>query len=101
MGVDLATLGGCPPIPDWAPCGPRYCDARTSYCEIYLSDATQPPTDYACKDVPASCRRESGAAPTCACFPAHTPCLSFCGPLPTGGLEAFHLTCQGVKRPPM
>jgi hypothetical protein len=102
-GVDLDVTGSCKAVlPDWAPCGPRYCDVRTSYCEIYLSDVFEIPTTYTCRPLPAACRPvagDAGAHPTCGCFPAGTPCLSFCGPLPTGGLTGFHLTCQGVKEP--
>jgi hypothetical protein len=101
-GVDLAVMGGCPTaIPDWAPCGPRFCDVRTTYCEIYLSDVFEIPTTYTCRPLPASCRPsvDGGAAPSCSCFPPSTPCLSFCGPLPTAGLTGFHLTCQGRKEP--
>ena len=106
-GVDLDVTGRCETvIPDWAPCGPRYCDVRTTYCEIYLSDVFEIPTTYTCRPLPPSCRPvedggadDAGASPACDCFPAGTPCLSFCGPLPTGGLTGFHLTCQGVKEP--
>ena len=100
-GVDLAVMGGCKTVlPDWAPCGPRFCDVRTSYCEIYLSDVFEIPTTYTCRRLPAACRpRDAGPAPSCDCFPAGTPCLAFCGPLPTGGPPGFHLTCQGVKEP--
>jgi hypothetical protein len=100
-GVDLSDVGGCKQVlPDWAPCGPRYCDVRTSYCEIYLSDVFEIPTTYNCRPLPAACRPVDGGAPrACDCFPAGTPCLAFCGPLLTGGLPGFHLTCQGVKEP--
>lgn len=100
-GVDLAVYGGCKAaLADWAPCGPRFCDVRTSYCEIYLSDVFEIPTTYTCRPLPAACRaREAGAPAACDCFPSDTPCLSFCGPLPTGGLTGFHLTCQGKKEP--
>jgi hypothetical protein len=101
-GVDLAVMGGCKEqIPDWAPCGPRYCDARTSYCEIFLSDVFDLPTDYFCRPLPPTCLPTDGAARTCACFPAGTRCLAFCGPLPTApqATSGFHLTCQG-RLPP-
>jgi hypothetical protein len=101
-GVDLAVLGGCQQVVvDWAPCGARYCDARTSYCEIYLSDVFEIPTTYACRPLPPPCLPGSDGFPprSCDCFPASTPCRSFCGPLPTGGIPGFHLTCQGVKEP--
>ena len=95
-GEDLAVMGGCAvTIPDFAACGPHYCDAHQSYCEIYLSDAFELPTDHFCRPLPEACKPGSGPAPTCACFPKNTDCLSFCGPLPTGGVQAFHLTCQG------
>jgi hypothetical protein len=100
--MDLAVSGGCKTvIPDWAACGPRYCDVRRSYCEIYLSDVFELPTTYSCKPLPAACRPtvNGGAAPTCDCFPAGTPCHAFCGTIVTGGLPGFHLTCQGVKEP--
>src|SRR6185437_9895267 len=99
---DLAVGGGCKePIPGWAPCGATYCDVRTSYCEIYLSDVREIPTDYFCRPLPASCLPADGAARTCDCFPPGTRCATFCGPLPTapGAPTGFHLTCQG-RRPP-
>jgi hypothetical protein len=100
-GVDLSVVGGCQQVlVDWAPCGPRYCDVHTSYCEIYLSDVFEIPTTYACRPLPPACRPAAdGGARTCDCFPPTTPCRSFCGPLPTGGLPGFHLTCQGVQDP--
>jgi hypothetical protein len=103
-GVDLAVAGGCKTtIAGWAPCGRRYCDVRTSYCEIFLSDVLEPPSDYFCRPLPPACTPGDGAAPTCDCFPPDTRCRSFCGPLgtgtATGAPSGFHLTCQG-RRPP-
>ena len=100
-GVDRSLLEHCEQQPlDFIRCGDRYCDAKTSYCEIYLSDVLEPPSDYECKPLPASCLPNSSArAPACDCFPSDTPCLSFCGPLPTGGVPGFHLTCQGQRKP--
>jgi hypothetical protein len=99
-GHDLAVAGGCQErVPDYAACGAHYCDARESYCEIYLSDVMELPTDHFCRPLPEACKPNGKTAPSCGCFPRATPCLSFCGPLLTGGLAAFHLTCQG-KRPP-
>ncbi len=99
-GVDLAVMGACQAvIPNYAACGAHYCDARQSYCEIYLSDVFDLPTDHFCQPLPAACKPGPEGARSCACFPANTPCLSFCGPLSTGGLDAFHLTCQGKKPP--
>jgi hypothetical protein len=98
-GIDLNTNGGCPALPDFIPCGANYCDAHTSYCEIYLSDVFDLPSGRYCRPLPASCLPTQNPKPTCSCFPKQTPCLSFCGPMPTGGIEGFHLTCQGVHDP--
>ena len=100
-GQDLAVMGGCAAqLPNFAACGAHYCDARESYCEIYLSDVFDLPTDHFCRPLPAACKPEAGVAKRCDCFAKDTACLSFCGPLPTGGVDAFHLTCQG-KKPPL
>jgi hypothetical protein len=101
-GVDLAVMGGCKErIANYAACGRRYCDVRTSYCEIFLSDVFELPTDYFCRPLPPSCSSGDGATLTCDCFPAGTRCRAFCGTLPTtpGGLSGFHLTCQGTRPP--
>jgi hypothetical protein len=84
---------------DFMPCGDRSCDAKTSYCEIYLSDVPEPPSDYECRPLPAACLPNLAHPPSCECFPLDTPCLSFCGPLPTAGRPGFHLTCQGKRKP--
>jgi hypothetical protein len=99
-GVDLSVRGGCQKlVPDWASCGSHYCDVTKSYCEIYLSDVFEIPTDYRCRPLPPECRPKSGTSRECDCFPANTPCLSFCGHIVTGGWHGFHLTCQGKKPP--
>ena len=86
--------------PSLIPCGSLSCDATSQYCEIYLSDVPDPPTDYECRPLPAACKPDHGERRPCDCFPAETPCLSFCGPLPSSGkTEGFHLTCQGKKKP--
>jgi len=100
-GDDLDVLGHCDAhIPNYAACGAHYCDARRSYCEIYLSDVFDLPTDHFCRPLPNACKPKDGQAASCDCFPKDTACLSFCGPLPTGGVTAFHLTCQGKHPPP-
>lgn len=97
-GVDPDVMGGCKgTVADFVPCGAHYCDARTSYCEIYLSDVLEPPPDHACRPLPSACLPNAARPPSCDCFPAETPCLSFCGPMWTPGIQGFHLTCQGVK----
>jgi hypothetical protein len=94
-GVDLAANGGCgAKVAGWVACGPRYCDARVSYCEIVLSDVFELPTDYTCKPLPQACAPAGGAAASCDCFPEGTRCRSFCGHVATGGAEGFHLTCR-------
>ena len=97
-GVDLDVTGACRErIPDKAACGAHFCDAYSSYCEIVLSDVFELPSDYTCKPLPQACIPERGrgkAAKDCACFPAGTKCLSFCGPIETGGIDGFHLTCR-------
>jgi len=100
-GVDLAVMGGCnAQLDNYAACGAQFCDARTSYCEIYLSDVFELPTDHFCRALPPSCLPHAGKRAECDCFPPGTACHSFCGPLASGGkLETFHLTCQGVKPP--
>jgi hypothetical protein len=92
-GVDLDVNGGCKErVADWMPCGPRFCDAKTSYCELILSDVFELPTDHTCKPLPPGCLADAGR--TCACFPAGTKCGSFCGAFETGGVKGFHLTCR-------
>jgi hypothetical protein len=95
-GVDLAAAGGCQErVPGWIPCGPRYCDARASYCEIVLSDVFELPTDYACRTLPPTCLPVGDAAAECDCFPPETRCLSFCGHIASASsLSGFHLTCR-------
>ncbi|HVZ73070.1 MAG TPA: hypothetical protein VHJ20_11895 [Polyangia bacterium] len=83
-------------VPGWAPCGARYCDARTSYCEIYLSDAPEIPTGRACRPLPTAC----GSPASCDCLaPGLAGRPAFCGQIVTGGLAALHVTFQGVKEP--
>jgi hypothetical protein len=84
-------------VPGWAPCGARYCDARTSYCEIFLSDVPELPTGYHCRPLPAACRPSSGQTPGCGCLDLRGP--SFCGQIVTGGLPALHVTWQGIQDP--
>jgi hypothetical protein len=94
-GIDLAVAGGCKGRRDWIACGAHFCDAHVSYCEIVLSDVLEPPTDFTCKPLPTACLPREGVAPSCSCFPPGTRCLSFCGPMDTGGgVPGFHLTCR-------
>jgi hypothetical protein len=99
-GVELDVGGNCRAlVPGWASCGARYCDARTSYCEIYLSDVPEIPTGRACRPLPAACPRDLGAA-SCDCLaPMLAGRPAFCGRIVTGGLPALHVTFQGIKEP--
>jgi hypothetical protein len=93
-GVDLDVNGACRErVADWMPCGPRFCDAKTSYCELVLSDVAELPTDHTCKPLPTACL-DAAAARSCACFPPGTRCGTFCGAFDTGGVPGFHLTCR-------
>ncbi len=95
-GVDLSVSGGCTAkVPSWMACGAHFCDARTSYCEIVLSDVFELPTDYTCKPLPSACKAADGAARVTAPLPERDAlCASFCGPVETGGVAGFHLTCR-------
>ena len=97
QGIDLDVTGSCHQrIPDKIACGAHFCDARTRYCEIVLSDVFDLPTDCTCKPLPKTCSPDGKgkSAKDCSCFPAGTKCLSFCGPIETGGIDGFHLTCR-------
>jgi hypothetical protein len=101
-GVDVSTTAGCKQaLADWAPCGGHYCDVRTSYCESFLSDVLDPPTDYFCRPLPPGCLPGDSGPRGCECFPEGTRCGTFCGPLMTapGAMSGFHLTCQGTRPP--
>jgi hypothetical protein len=99
LGVDLAGIGGCGvALAGWAPCGARFCDARTSYCEIDRSDPEVRPT-YSCRPLPAACRAKGEDAASCECFPARTPCRDLCVPLFTGARPGFQLVCPAVREP--
>jgi hypothetical protein len=94
-GIDLDVTGACRErVPAWSACGAHLCDARTSYCEIILSDVVELPTDYTCKPLPAACLPDGDVARKCSCFPAGTRCSSFCGNIPTGTLDGLRLTCR-------
>jgi hypothetical protein len=94
-GIDLDVNGACrETVADWMPCGPRFCDARTTYCELVLSDVAELPTDHTCKPLPPACLAGDAKTRSCACFPAGIKCGSFCGTFDTGGTPGFHLTCR-------
>jgi hypothetical protein len=99
-GVALDVEGRCAAlVPGWASCGATYCDARTSYCEIYLSDVPELPTGRHCRALPATCRSADGGAPSCECLADRMKGPAFCGRIVTGGRPALHVTWQGVQEP--
>jgi hypothetical protein len=110
-GVDLDVTGSSctAAITDWVPCGARYCDTRTSYCEIHVGLTPDILPTHDCRALPEACRpsaADAGAAadggdavPSCGCFPEGTPCTSSCGLLSTGGRPGFQLTCHAPKQP--
>jgi len=93
-GCDPSNDGGCGEhIAGRIPCGPHYCDARSSYCEIMLSDAPELPSTLSCRPLPESCKTPE--APACSCFPKGTRCSGFCSAVDTGSIRGFRLTCVG------
>ena len=96
-GVDVAVLGGCgEQVRGKIACGARYCDARSTYCEIIVSDVLDLPSTYTCRPLPASCASPDGSAPPqCSCFPRGTRCSDFCVAVETAGATTFRLTCVG------
>jgi hypothetical protein len=97
-GVDLSLRAGCgEPLPGWIACGPRFCETRTSYCQIVLSDVAELPSEFECKPLPASCSAANDIATSldCSCFPQGTRCTSFCSVLDTATTFGFRLTCVG------
>jgi hypothetical protein len=99
-GVPLAVTGHCPAlVPGWAPCGAAFCDARTSYCEIFLSDVPELPTGHYCRPLPAACHADATHAASCSCLAGVMKGPAFCGQIVTGGLPALHVTWQSVQDP--
>jgi hypothetical protein len=101
-GVALDVEGRCRGlVPGWASCGGTYCDARTSYCEIFLSDVPELPTGRYCRALPAACRADATHAASCACLGRAGVMTgpAFCGQIVTGGLPALHVTWQSVQDP--
>jgi len=76
-------------------CGDQTCDARTSYCELVLTDVPSLPSTHTCRPLPGACRPDPTAPPTCGCFPSTTKCRNFCRRIDTAGPQAFQLVCVG------
>jgi hypothetical protein len=96
-GTDESLNGGCEQqLPGKIACGPRYCEAQTSYCEIVLSDVAELPSDFTCKALPPACRAAFGAGkPSCSCLPEGTRCASFCVVVDAKTAKSLRLTCVG------
>ena len=95
-GADLDVEGKCGSNkPGWLPCGAHYCDPKTSYCELVLSDVRALPSDYTCRPLPSGCNPSPSAQAACGCFPHGTRCKNFCSVIDTGGGAGFRLTCVG------
>lgn len=79
-GVDISDNGGCTPPEGYFPCGHRFCDPLTSYCQISTSDVFPEPDFVACVPYPATC----GDTPSCECL-VDEPCADFgCADGPPG-----------------
>ncbi|MBX7077769.1 MAG: hypothetical protein K1X88_01195 [Nannocystaceae bacterium] len=88
LGVDVDAAGGCEAPQGLQPCGYKFCDPATSYCNWSVSDVLPSPDGYACVPLPGSC----GDVADCACL-AGEPCADFgCEALPGGLLQ---VTCPG------
>jgi len=81
-GQDVADRGNCKAPVGQFSCGSHFCDLKTSYCEIQLSDVSSMPSTHACIALPSSC----GGIGTCACL-SNVPCGSSCATTSDGGLK--------------
>jgi hypothetical protein len=88
QGVDINRLGGCQAPAGTFACGPYFCNASTSYCEIREGGAIGTQPSYACLAIPAACPPQPGR--DCTCFTGET-CASSCQESADG---TFTLTCQ-------
>jgi len=89
-GVDPSEGGGCVPPQNNIPCGYRFCDGTTSYCQVAIDD-TGGPNSFTCKPLPDACKKTLD----CSCFPATVPCSDMCSNVFGNGLDGFVLTCPG------
>jgi hypothetical protein len=86
-GHDVAPAGTCPAPVGMFACGEHFCDSKTQYCQLQLSDVANVPNDYTCMQLPAGC----GASPSCPCL-VNEPCSNACTMQNGGGLQ---LSCPG------
>lgn len=71
-GTDLSAHGGCEAPEGTFACGPRFCRADSTYCQVFLPGVPGPAT-YSCQPLPEAC----GSAPDCSCL-ATEPCGDTC-----------------------
>lgn len=85
-GIDVSAAGGCAPPEGFFPCGAGFCDLKTSYCEVQLSDVVGLPDTFTCKDLPNNCDPIG-----CACLKG-LACADMCEVVDGGGLK---VNCPG------
>jgi hypothetical protein len=85
-GFDENNNAGCSPPAGLFPCGSKFCDVKTQYCQRSLTDVGGTSDTYACVSLPAGC----GNAPSCACL-TNEPC----GPSCASSGDGLILTCPG------
>lgn len=71
-GVDVDEANGCTAPGEFFPCGFKFCDPATSYCQVSTSDIGGFPNSFSCLPLPAGCAE----APGCDCL-ADEPCTRF------------------------
>jgi hypothetical protein len=84
-GVDLSTLGNCPPPTNMFPCGYRFCIHAAQYCQKVIGGPVNNPGSYSCQPLPGSC----GSSPGCPCLSGVT-CGQLCMQSAAGDLT---VTC--------
>ncbi len=54
-GIDVSQAGGCVPPDGYFACGAGFCDIKTSYCQVQLSDVVGEPDVFTCLPLPGGC----------------------------------------------
>ncbi len=86
-GIDIQTLGGCPPPVGEFQCGPGFCDKTDELCQVDMPDVPGGPIVYTCIPLPPNCQVPDA---TCACLSDMK-----CGQLCMLADGSFTLTCSG------
>lgn len=91
-GSDLNADGNCMQLGGYVPCGARFCDAQTSYCQISYGDVPLPDggvsVSYGCQPLPTKCV----GSKDCACFMGASGVCP--GPCKVAG-DGFQVVCPG------